>query len=69
MEAMKIIPGSTVGQVLIQRNEKTAEALHYYSKFPEHMDKKLVLLVDPMLATGGSAIMAIKILKELGVQE
>ncbi len=58
-----------IGKILIQRNEATAEAIYYYKKFPTDISERFVLLLDPMLATGGSICEAIKILKQSGVKE
>ena len=51
-----------MGKILIQRNEETAEPVLYYSKLPSFISERPVLLVDPMLATGGSAICALDVL-------
>merc|ERR1711908_54237 len=59
--------GIKIGKILIQRNEETALPKLYYSKFPPNIKDQAVLLLDPMLATGGSAIAAIKVLVEHGV--
>ena len=56
-------------QILIQRDEATAEAVFYYAKLPPAIENLNVILCDPMLATGGSALAAIKCLKEAGVKE
>ncbi|KAK9448394.1 PRTase-like protein [Limtongia smithiae] len=58
-----------IGKILIQRDEETAEAKLFYSKLPEDIKERYVLLLDPMLATGGSAIMAVEVLLERGVPE
>jgi uracil phosphoribosyltransferase len=58
-----------IGKILIQRNEKTKEPMLYYSKLPKDIAKRYVLLLDPMLATGGSVCKAIKTLKDKGVKE
>jgi len=58
-----------IGKILIQRNEETAEAQLYYSKLPKDISERHVLLLDPMLASGGSAIKAIEVLIEHGVIE
>lgn len=63
-----IIPTAKVGHIGLYRNEKTLEPTDYYSKFPEEIKDGLVLLIDPMLATGGSAARAIDILKEHGAK-
>lgn len=58
-----------IGKILIQRCEKTAEPTLYYSKLPTDINERFVLLLDPMLATGGSVCKAIEVLKEKGVKE
>lgn len=67
---MELVPECSVGKILIQRDEVTAEPKLFYSKLPSSLEGKSIILVDPMLATGGSAIVAIKILLEKpGVQQ
>ena len=61
-----LIPVAKVGHIGMYRNEETLEPQSYYCKLPEGIEDKLVLLVDPMLATGGSACDAIQKLKERG---
>eukprot|EP01104_Vermistella_antarctica_P007583 TRINITY_DN185_c0_g2_i2.p1 TRINITY_DN185_c0_g2~~TRINITY_DN185_c0_g2_i2.p1 ORF type:complete len:164 (+),score=32.57 TRINITY_DN185_c0_g2_i2:40-531(+) len=51
-----------IGKILIQRNERNAQPVLLYSKLPPNMDERQVLLLDPMLATGGSAMKAIEVL-------
>jgi uracil phosphoribosyltransferase len=58
-----------IGKILIQRDEKTAEPRLFYSKLPEDIAERYVLLLDPMLATGGSAAKAIEVLLQHGVKE
>ncbi|KIK85687.1 hypothetical protein PAXRUDRAFT_831945 [Paxillus rubicundulus Ve08.2h10] len=58
-----------IGKILIQRDEETALPKLFYSKLPEDIASRYVLLLDPMLATGGSAMKAVEILKEHGVLE
>jgi len=58
-----------IGKILVQRDEKTHQPIHYYSKLPADIAKRYVLLADPMLATGGSACLAIEILKKRGIKE
>lgn len=61
-----LFPSARVGHIGMYRNEKTLEPCEYYCKLPKNIDDKLVLLVDPMLATGGSACDAINLLKKHG---
>lgn len=63
-----IAPEAKVGKILIQRDEETAEAKLFYSKLPRLKGRSVVLL-DPMLATGGSAVEAIKVLLNSGADE
>merc|ERR1719230_999942 len=56
-----------IGKILIQRDEATAMPKLYYSKLPPNIKDMTVLLLDPMLATGGSAIAAAKVLVDAGV--
>jgi len=58
-----------IGKILIQRDEETAKAKLFYAKFPEDIATRYCLLLDPMLATGGSAIKAVEVLMEHGVPE
>eukprot|EP00035_Acanthoeca_spectabilis_P022087 m.441945 g.441945 ORF g.441945 m.441945 type:complete len:237 (+) comp18727_c0_seq1:82-792(+) len=58
-----------IGKILIQRNEETALPTLYYKKLPQDIHRRTVLLLDPMLATGGSAAKAIEVLIEAGVDE
>lgn len=61
-----LFPLAKVGHIGMYRNEETLEPCEYYCKLPEGIEEQLVLLVDPMLATGGSACDAIKLLKDRG---
>ncbi|HNZ04552.1 MAG TPA: uracil phosphoribosyltransferase [Myxococcota bacterium] len=58
-----------LGKILIQRDEKTAEPHLYYSKLPPDIADRWVLLLDPMLATGGSIVKAIEVLGQKGVPQ
>jgi len=58
-----------IGKILIQREEKTTKPILFYHKLPKDITERYVLLLDPMLATGGSAKKAVEILKEKGVNE
>ncbi|KAJ9642902.1 Uracil phosphoribosyltransferase, synthesizes UMP from uracil [Coniosporium apollinis] len=58
-----------IGKILIQRDEETAKPKLFYEKLPEDVAERWVLLLDPMLATGGSALMAVDVLKSKGVPE
>ncbi|KAI9158821.1 Uracil phosphoribosyltransferase [Paramyrothecium foliicola] len=58
-----------IGKILIQRDEETAQPKLFYDKLPEDIADRWVLLLDPMFATGGSATMAVEVLKSRGVPE
>ncbi|KAH9483174.1 Uracil phosphoribosyltransferase, synthesizes UMP from uracil [Psilocybe cubensis] len=58
-----------IGKILIQRDEETTLPKLFYSKFPQDIASRYVLLLDPMLATGGSAMKAVEVLMEHGVPE
>ncbi|KAI1129462.1 uracil phosphoribosyltransferase-domain-containing protein [Nemania abortiva] len=58
-----------IGKILIQRDEETSQPKLFYDKLPEDIAERWVLLLDPMFATGGSAIMAVEVLKSRGVPE
>ncbi len=62
----KVFPTACVGHIGMYRDERTLEPREYYCKLPEGIEGKTVLLVDPMLATGGSATDAISALKRRG---
>ncbi|CAD6927618.1 unnamed protein product, partial [Tilletia caries] len=57
-----------IGKILIQRDEETAKPKLFYAKLPEDISERWVLLLDPMLATGGSACQAIRVLLDHGVR-
>ncbi len=65
---LDVLPEARVGHVGLYRNETTLEPVDYYSKFPRGLGRSLVLLLDPMLATGGSATAAITFLKRRGAK-
>ncbi|MDB2325298.1 uracil phosphoribosyltransferase [Alphaproteobacteria bacterium] len=65
----QICPEASVGHLGLYRDHKTAKPISYYSSLPNQMEKRQVILGDPMLATGGSAVMAIETLRELGVSD
>lgn len=58
-----------IGKILIQRDEETAKPRLFYDKLPEDIAERWVLLLDPMFATGGSAILAVEVLLARGVPE
>ena len=61
-----LFPSAKVGHIGLYRNEETLEPCEYYCKLPDGIEEKLVLVVDPMLATGGSACDALMMLKKRG---
>ena len=61
-----LVPVAKVGHIGLYRNEETHKPVVYYCKLPEDVQKRLVIVTDPMLATGGSACDAITMLKERG---
>ncbi len=63
---LSLFPAAKVGHIGMYRNEETLEPQEYYCKLPQGIEEKVVMLVDPMLATGGSAIDAITLLKKRG---
>ena len=64
-----IIPNAKIGHIGLYRDEETLEPKAYYQKFPKTITQSVVLVVDPMLATGGSASYAIDVLKKQGVED
>ena len=65
---LTMIPSAKVGHIGLYRNEETLEPVEYYCKIPKDCSERDVFVVDPMLATGGSAIAAIQMLKNRGVK-
>src|SRR5688572_5950066 len=65
---LKLIPTARVGHIGLQRDEMTAVASRYYSKLPTNLAASFVLMIDPMLATGGSAVAALDMLRESGAR-
>ena len=64
--ALELIPSARVGFVGLYRDEETLQPVQYYFKVPEGLDDRLVIAVDPMLATGNSSLAAIDLLKKAG---
>ena len=63
---LELIPSARVGFVGLYRDEETLEPVQYYFKVPEELGERLVIAVDPMLATGNSSAAAIDLLKQAG---
>ena len=66
---LELVPQAKVGYFGLERNEETAVARRYYEKVPGQLEDAVVFLLDPMLATGGSAAMAVDGLKGLGARQ
>jgi len=63
---LELVPSARVGYIGLQRDERTAVASQYYSKLPQGLADSYVLMIDPMLATGGSASAALDLLRQAG---
>jgi uracil phosphoribosyltransferase len=66
---LELVPQARVGHIGLQRDEATAVASQYYSKLPSALDRSYVLMIDPMLATGGSAAAGLDLLKGAGAKD
>lgn len=66
---LELLPRARVGHIGLQRDEETAIASKYYAKFPVGLSESRVLMIDPMLATGGSAVFALDLLRQLGARD
>lgn len=66
---LNLIPSAKVGHIGLYRNEETLEPVEYFCKLPTDASEREIYVVDPMLATGGSAIAAIKLLKDRGIKK
>jgi uracil phosphoribosyltransferase len=65
---VEVIPDARVGHIGLYRDEETLQPVDYYFKVPRHLGKALVVVLDPMLATGGSAAAAVTFLKKKGAR-
>ena len=65
---LALVPNAKVGHIGLYRDPDTHEPVEYYCKLPVDIDKRKIFVVDPMLATGGSSVAAIRMLKEKGVK-
>lgn len=65
---LELVPSARVGHIGLQRDEATAIASKYYTKLPPNLENSFVLIIDPMLATGGSAVAAIDLIKAAGAR-
>lgn len=66
---VRVIPNAKIGHIGMYRDEKTFKPVNYFFKVPKDIENKTVILLDPMLATGGSAVDAIELLKSKGVKK
>lgn len=66
---LELLPHARVGHIGLQRDETTAVASKYYARLPANLAGSTALVVDPMLATGGSAIAAIELVQQAGVKD
>ena len=66
---LTLIPNAKVGHVGLYRDPETKQPVEYYCKLPDHIEEREVFIVDPMLATGGSAIAAVQFLKNYGARK
>jgi uracil phosphoribosyltransferase len=65
---LELVPDARVGHIGLQRDEMTAVASQYYSKLPAKLGAAFVMMIDPMLATGGSAVAALDLLRHAGAR-
>ncbi|CUH61187.1 uracil phosphoribosyltransferase [Thalassobacter stenotrophicus] len=66
---LELIPSARVGFVGLYRDEETLEPVQYYFKVPQSLEDRVVIAVDPMLATGNSSVAAIDLLKKAGARD
>ncbi len=66
---LELWPAARVGHIGLQRDEMTAIASRYYAKLPDGLSNSFVMVIDPMLATGGSAVAALDLLREAGAHD
>ena len=65
---LELLPTARVGHLGLQRDETTAVASRYYSRLPRGLEESYVLMIDPMLATGGSAVAGLELLQAAGAR-
>ncbi len=63
---LALVPPAKIGHIGLYRDPETHKPVEYYCKLPENIDQRTIVVVDPMLATGGSAIDAVSLIKERG---
>ena len=66
---LELIPAARVGFVGLYRDPETLQPVQYYNKLPDHMEDRIAIVVDPMLATGNSSAAAVALLKQAGARE
>jgi uracil phosphoribosyltransferase len=66
---LELIPAARVGFVGLYRDPETLQPVQYYCKLPDHMEDRIAIVVDPMLATGNSSAAAIDLLKKAGAKQ
>jgi len=66
---LQLVPAAKVGHIGLYRDHVTCQPVEYYCKLPSDISEREVIVLDPMLATGGSAIAAIRMIKEKGVRQ
>ncbi|HTK83248.1 MAG TPA: uracil phosphoribosyltransferase [Bacteroidota bacterium] len=66
---VEVLPDARVGHVGLYRDEETLKPVDYYLKLPKNIARALVFILDPMLATGGSAVAAVSVLKNKGAKK
>ena len=66
---VRLVPGARVGHVGLYRDEQSLQPVEYYCKLPPRPEGRLFIVLDPMLATGGSAVAAVDLLKQRGAQK
>ena len=66
---LELIPSARVGFVGLYRDEATLKPVKYYFKVPDHLDERLTIVVDPMLATGNSSVAAVEMIKDAGARD
>ena len=66
---LSLIPDAKIAHIGLSRNEETLEPFAYFEKYPKQVDQASVIIVDPMLATGGSSVAAIDMVKKQGAKD
>jgi len=66
---IKVMPNAKIGHVGVYRNKETLEPVEYYFKVPSCLEKREVIILEPIIATGGSVIAAVQMLKESGAKK